>query len=43
MQSGALLGSRQAQSSYTSLNYTHAADAVAQRAPQVIVQKVAMR
>ena len=32
MQSGALLGSRQAQSSYTSLNYTHAADAVAQRA-----------
>lgn len=43
MQSGALLGSRQAQSSYTSLNYTHAADAVAQRAPHVIVQKVAMR
>lgn len=43
MQSGALLGSQQAQSSYTSLNYTHAADAVAQRAPHVIVQKVAMR
>jgi len=43
MQSGGLLGSRQAQSSYTSLNYTHAADAVAQRAPHVIVQKVAMR
>ena len=32
MQSGALLGSRQAQSSYTSLNYTHAADAVAEEA-----------
>ncbi|KAF1014591.1 MAG: hypothetical protein GAK31_02078 [Stenotrophomonas maltophilia] len=43
MQSGALLGSRQAQRSYTSLNYTHAADAVAQRAPNVIVQKVARR
>lgn len=43
MQSGALLGSRQAQSSYTSLNYTHAADAVAQRAPHAIVQKVARR
>lgn len=41
MQSGALLGSSQAQRWYTSLNYTHAADAVAQRAPQVIVQKVA--
>lgn len=43
MQSGALLGSSQAQRWYTSLNYTHAADAVAQRAPQVIVQKVATR
>ncbi|MFI8570388.1 acetyl-CoA hydrolase/transferase C-terminal domain-containing protein [Stenotrophomonas bentonitica] len=43
MQSGALLNSSQAQRSYTSLNYTHAADAVAQRAPQAIVQKVAMR
>ncbi len=43
MQSGALLGSRQAQRSYTSLNYTHAADAVAQRAPHAIVQKVAFR
>lgn len=41
MQSGALLGSAQAQRSYTSLNYTHAADAVAQRAPHAIVQKVA--
>jgi acyl-CoA hydrolase len=43
MQSGALLGSAQAQRGYTSLNYTHAADAVAQRAPQAIVQKVARR
>lgn len=43
MQSGALLGSSQAQRSYTSLNYTHAADAVAQRAPHAIVQKVAVR
>lgn len=43
MQSGALLGSSQAQRWYTSLNYTHAAEAVAQRAPQVIVQKVAAR
>ena len=43
MQSGALLRSRQAQASYTSLNYTHAADAVAQRAPHAIVQKVARR
>lgn len=41
MQSGALLHSAQAQRSYTSLNYTHAADAVAQRAPNLIVQKVA--
>ncbi len=43
MQSGALLNSSQAQRSYTSLNYTHAADAVAQRAPHAIVQKVAVR
>ena len=43
MQSGALLNSSQAQRHYTSLNYTHAADAVAQRAPHVIVQKVAFR
>ncbi len=43
MQSGALLRSTQAQRSYTSLNYTHAADAVAQRAPHAIVQKVARR
>ncbi|HEY0334604.1 MAG TPA: acetyl-CoA hydrolase/transferase C-terminal domain-containing protein [Stenotrophomonas sp.] len=41
MQSGALLGSSQAQRGYTSLNYTMAADAVAQRAPNLIVQKVA--
>ncbi|WP_196479564.1 acetyl-CoA hydrolase/transferase C-terminal domain-containing protein [Xanthomonas translucens] len=41
MQSGALLHSAQAQRNYTSLNYTHAADAVAQRAPNLIVQKVA--
>lgn len=43
MQSGALLGSSQAQRAYTSLNYTQAADAVAQRAPHAIVQKAAMR
>jgi acyl-CoA hydrolase len=43
MQSGAMLGSRHAQRHYTSLNYTHAADAVAQRAPHAIVQKVAVR
>ncbi|WDS37542.1 acetyl-CoA hydrolase/transferase C-terminal domain-containing protein [Pseudoxanthomonas sp.] len=41
MQSGALLHSAQMQRSYVSLNYTHAADGVAQRAPNVIVQKVA--
>ena len=43
MQSGALLCSAQAQRNYTSLNYTHAADAVAQRVPHAIVQKVAFR
>ena len=41
MQSGAMLRSRQAQCAYTSLNYTMAADAVAQRAPNLVVQKVA--
>lgn len=41
MQSGAMLRSRQAQRAYTSLNYTMAADAVAQRAPNLVVQKVA--
>ncbi|MCC4609602.1 acetyl-CoA hydrolase/transferase C-terminal domain-containing protein [Xanthomonas campestris] len=41
MQSGGLLHSIQAQADYTSLNYTHAAAAVAQRAPNLIVQKVA--
>ena len=41
MQSGALLGSRQAQRRYASLNYTHAADAVASRGINLIVQKVA--
>ncbi len=41
MQSGALLGSSQAQRRYASLNYTHAADAVASRGVNMIVQKVA--
>ena len=41
MQSGALLHSAQMQRGYVSLNYTHAADGVAQRAPNMIVQKVA--
>ncbi|WP_349811182.1 acetyl-CoA hydrolase/transferase C-terminal domain-containing protein [Xanthomonas dyei] len=41
MQSGGLLQSTQAQADYTSLNYTHAAAAVAQRAPNLIAQKVA--
>jgi acyl-CoA hydrolase len=41
MQSGALLRSVQAQRHYTSLNYTSAAAAVAQRGANVIVQKVA--
>lgn len=41
MQSGAMLSSRQAQRAYTSLNYTMAADAVAMRAPNLVVQKVA--
>ncbi len=41
MQSGAMLSSSQAQRAYTSLNYTMAADAVAMRAPNLVVQKVA--
>ncbi|WP_290885455.1 acetyl-CoA hydrolase/transferase C-terminal domain-containing protein [Arenimonas sp.] len=41
MQSGALLGSRQAQRHYTSLNYTHVARAVAERGANAVVQKVA--
>lgn len=41
MQSGALLASSQAQRSYSCLNYTHAAAAVAERRANVIVQKVA--
>ena len=41
LQSGALLGSRQAQRRYASLNYTHVARALADRGVQCIVQKVA--
>ncbi len=41
LQSGALLRSRQAQSRYASLNYTHVARAIAQRGVNCIVQKVA--
>ena len=41
MQSGALLGSRQAQRHYVSLNYTHVARAVAERRVNALVQKVA--
>ena len=41
LQSGALLGSRQAQRRYTSLNYTHVARAVAERGVNCLVQKVA--
>ncbi|GAB2497072.1 acetyl-CoA hydrolase/transferase C-terminal domain-containing protein [Arenimonas alkanexedens] len=41
MQSGALLGSRQAQRHYNSLNYTHVARAVAERGANALVQKVA--
>jgi acyl-CoA hydrolase len=41
MQSGALLGSRQAQRSYASLNYTQVARAVARRDLNAITQKVA--
>ncbi len=39
--SGALLGSRQAQQHYASLNYTHAARGIAARGCNVIVQAVA--
>lgn len=42
VQSGGLLKSAQAQRAYTSLNYTHAAAAVAQRGANLIVQKVAL-
>ncbi len=41
MQSGAMLGSRQAQRRYASLNYTHVARALADRRINAIVQKVA--
>jgi acyl-CoA hydrolase len=42
MQSGALLGSTQAQQHYASLNYTHVARALADRGVNCIVQKVAV-
>lgn len=41
VQSGALLGSTQAQRNYASLNYTHVARALADRGVNCIVQKVA--
>lgn len=41
LQSGALLRSRQAQSRYASLNYTHVARAIAQRGVNCLIQKVA--
>lgn len=41
LQSGALLGSSQAQRRYASLNYTHVADALADRGMNALVQKVA--
>ncbi len=41
MQSGALLNSREAQSSYASLNYTHVARAIARHDVNVLTQKVA--
>ncbi len=41
LQSGALLGSTQAQRRYSSLNYTHVARALADRGMNVLVQKVA--
>ena len=40
MQSGAMLRSRQAQSRYASLNYTHVAPALADRGVNCVVQKV---
>ncbi len=42
LQSGGLLDSEQAQQSYSSLNYTHVARAVAAKRPNVLVQKVAI-
>ncbi|MEO5629519.1 MAG: acetyl-CoA hydrolase/transferase C-terminal domain-containing protein [Thermomonas sp.] len=42
LQSGALLHSRQAQQSYSSLNYTHVARALADRGMNALVQKVAI-
>ncbi|MGQ0800396.1 MAG: acetyl-CoA hydrolase/transferase C-terminal domain-containing protein [Pseudomarimonas sp.] len=41
LQSGALLHSSQAQQSYTSINYTHVARAMASRGVNLIVQRVA--
>jgi acyl-CoA hydrolase len=41
LQSGALLGSRQAQRAYANINYTHVARAVASRRINAFVQKVA--
>src|SRR3546814_11948195 len=41
VQSGALLGSSQAQRRYASLNYTHVARALVDRGVNCIVQKVA--
>ncbi|WP_337245911.1 acetyl-CoA hydrolase/transferase C-terminal domain-containing protein [Luteimonas sp. gir] len=41
MQSGAMLGSTQAQRRYASLNYTHVARALVDRGVNVLVQKVA--
>jgi acyl-CoA hydrolase len=41
LQSGALLNSRQAQRRYASLNYTHAARAIAERGTNCVIQKVA--
>ena len=41
LQSGALLGSAQAQRNYASLNYTHVARTLADRGMNVLVQKVA--
>lgn len=42
LSSGALLGSRQAQQHYASLNYTHAARGIAARGCNVVVQAVAL-
>lgn len=41
LQSGALLGSQQAQQNHSSLNYTHVARAVAAKRPNLLVHKVA--